>query len=229
MSRLLLVTGFVALTSASFVQTAAAADIGGTSWNLRGRVTGKAGVVCRVGGRAVGAAVPARRQFQNHDVNGNGKLDAKLSFSPGSPQQDGSVTGTFLWSDDELSPTSGFTSLQGGWTQKKNRIDLKFDNWAASPISVGAVAMAQALPALSGNTYSQGAAILSIEDTDDFDDRVTYQFSGRLNRKGTSLAITETFGFAIRATGSAYGASNTCTFKISGLGRRYTAVAADTP
>jgi hypothetical protein len=218
MSRFVFATGLIMVSSALSLP-AHAAEIGGTSWNLSGKVSGKVGVTCKVGGRAVSAATPVKKYFRESDVNANRKLDAKITFSPGALQPDGVTSaGTFEWTEDEL---SALPALTGTWEQKKNRIGLKFDNWAASPISVAANAMAQGFSAIAGNSYSQGGATLSIEDTDEFDDNVKYNFGGKLNPNGTSLSISEVFGFKFKATGSAMGASNTCTFKISSFGRNY--------
>lgn len=219
MSRSVFATGLV-LVSSICTLPASAADIGGTSWDLSGKVSGKVGVVCKVGGHAVAAATPVKKYFKQSDINANRKLDAKITFSASSAQPDGSSTGTFIWTDDELSAVPG-SELTGTWEQKKNRIGLKFDNWAASPISVAASAMAQGFSGIAGNSYTQGGATLTIEDTDEFDDGVRYDFGGKLNPQGTGLSISEVFGFKFKATGSALGSSNTCTFKISSFGRNY--------
>ena len=219
MSRFILATGLVVLSNALSLPSQAA-DIGGTSWDLGGKVSGKVGVSCKVGGNAVGSATPVKRYFNESDVNANHKLDAKITFSEGTLQPDGLITGTFTWTNDELSAVPG-TELTGTWEQKKNRIGLKFDNWAVSPISVAAFAMAQGFSAIAGNSYTQGAATLTVTDTDEFDDGVRYDFGGKINADGTKLSISEVFGFKFKATGSAFGSSNTCTFKISGFGRNY--------
>lgn len=200
-----------------------AADVANTSWDLLGTVGGKVGVSCRVGPRSVGASVGVNKFYKNRnvDINANRKLDAKISFGEGTVQPDGSIDGSFTWENDELSAASGFAPLTGTWTQKKNAITLKFDNWAVSPISVGAFAMAQGFSAIAGNSYSQGGATVQIDDTDQFEDNVKYVFSGRVNNAGTSIKITEVFGFKFSATGSALGSSNTCTFRISNFGRTY--------
>jgi hypothetical protein len=139
---------------------------------------------------------------------GNAAAACKVGGSRAVPiraQRNLSATITFLdgnafeWSDEGLT-IGAFSGVTGHWTQRGNRIDLDFDEDNLSGIKVLSERMGEqnfSLPGGSANFQT-----------------TKYDFSARTNAKGSKLIVTESGGFKIKASASAGGGSNSCSYRI---------------
>ncbi|WP_367156008.1 hypothetical protein [Methylomonas sp. HYX-M1] len=193
----MLALGMVGLLTVSQVE-AAPPSVAGTSWDLSGKLKGRLSVKCK---RTPGISTP---------IASGTVLDGAIQFDDGEVEGDGE--GTFIMTDAYFT----VQTASGTWSQKGAKLNLAFDHWYDSPMAVFAFAFAQ------------------VSDEIQFDDngvvgsaggfKITQPLTvkGTINKKGTRLTLNEGLGFKFTASAAAMGGSNTCTYKMNGLGRKYT-------
>jgi len=175
-------------------------SVAGTTWNLSGKLKGKVKAKCDFGGSH---SVPIKGP--------NKVLSASISFDDADVVGDNE--GTFSWTNDSLTQKP----VTGRWTQDGTKLELAFDNWYDSPMGALAFAFAQVPPdfdfSQAGVSGSAGGFQLT-----------KLSFTGSVNKKLTKIKVAESLGFSFKASASAGGGSNACTFEIKSLGRSFKGV-----
>jgi hypothetical protein len=174
-------------------------SVANTSWNLSGKFKGRAKVKCAQGGS------------QSVPIAGMNNIKANIRFDDGAILGDGQ--GTFTWSDTIFAPLP----VTGTWDQTGARIDLEFNNWYDSPMSVFAYGLAKAFAQLPNGFNFHDSVTGSVSPW-----KVTkLTFFATINGKGKKIKVKETLGFKFDALAAGLGSSNACSFSFPNLGRSY--------
>lgn len=127
----------------------------------------------------------------------------KMPFSAARSGLNATITfnedGTFAWSNDSLA----FGQYSGDWKQKGGKLDIDFDD-------PGSMSYLKRFGESYSRTLASGNASIT---------PLKYNFSANVNGKG-KLTVTESSGFRAKASASAAGVTNTCSYKVS-LKRTY--------
>jgi hypothetical protein len=156
----------------------AAPNLAGKTFVLSGKLTGSVLATCNRGGT------------RERPIKPTNSLSATLTFNPGN---------TFLWTD--IGSTTGSASnAPGFWIQKRNLINLEYDDDSQSMIK----AVGEALPL----ALTQLGAIGTVKNT-------KYSFFATPNPKGNKLIVTESGAFKVKGSGEINGKTITCTVRIN--------------